>query len=275
MSAGSLASGSSASSTVTAATSSVRQVTSDPSPFVWGGLLPTLGLSGLLLWAWWAFAPNDIEANVKRQIEAELRANGHGWVQVAVSGQHVLLSGTPPGKEAPDDALARARAATCASWIGPQTCAVQVVGAFAAVQVPAPPNPTPTPAAAAATPAAQAAACERSLAAELEGQRVEFASGSAVIASRSNALLDRLAAAARACAGTLVVEGHTDNVGSAAANQSLSQARAEAVRAALVQRGLAAERLSARGFGLDRPLADNDSAEGRARNRRIEFRAGS
>ena len=67
-----------------------------------------------------------------------------------------------------------------------------------------------------------------------------------------------------------VIEGHTDNVGSAAANLKLSQSRAEAVRNYLVKKyGIAADRLTAKGYGLTRPVADNATEAGRQQNRRI------
>ena len=69
----------------------------------------------------------------------------------------------------------------------------------------------------------------------------------------------------------LLVVGHTDSTGSAAANLKLSQQRAEAVRAALVARGIAASRLSAQGVGSSAPVASNDSESGRAQNRRVEL----
>lgn len=69
----------------------------------------------------------------------------------------------------------------------------------------------------------------------------------------------------------LTVEGHTDNTGSAAHNQTLSEGRAAAVVAALEALGIAADRLEAKGFGPDRPIAGNDTAEGRAQNRRVEL----
>lgn len=70
---------------------------------------------------------------------------------------------------------------------------------------------------------------------------------------------------------TMVVEGHTDSQGKDAMNQELSQKRAEAVRAYLVSRGIAADRITATGFGPGRPIADNASPEGRANNRRVEI----
>lgn len=69
----------------------------------------------------------------------------------------------------------------------------------------------------------------------------------------------------------LSVEGHTDNVGDAKSNLKLSDDRAKSVVAALTKSGVAASRLSAAGFGQDRPVADNRSEEGRAKNRRVEL----
>jgi outer membrane protein OmpA-like peptidoglycan-associated protein len=69
----------------------------------------------------------------------------------------------------------------------------------------------------------------------------------------------------------ITVEGHTDSQGEASYNQDLSQRRAQSVRDYLVSRGLAADRITAEGFGLTRPIADNSSPEGRANNRRVEI----
>jgi outer membrane protein OmpA-like peptidoglycan-associated protein len=70
----------------------------------------------------------------------------------------------------------------------------------------------------------------------------------------------------------LEVSGHTDNQGSADLNRRLSTERAEAVKSYLEANGVAPERLEARGFGPDKPVADNRTAAGRSKNRRIEFR---
>jgi outer membrane protein OmpA-like peptidoglycan-associated protein len=67
------------------------------------------------------------------------------------------------------------------------------------------------------------------------------------------------------------IEGHTDNVGSADANKALSENRAAAVMSALIRRGIAAERLSSAGLGASKPIADNRTDEGRAKNRRVEL----
>ncbi len=69
----------------------------------------------------------------------------------------------------------------------------------------------------------------------------------------------------------LRIEGHTDNVGSAASNQALSQKRAETVRTWLISQKIAADRLTAKGFGDTKPVADNSTEDGRAKNRRVEL----
>ena len=69
----------------------------------------------------------------------------------------------------------------------------------------------------------------------------------------------------------LSIEGHTDNSGAVAHNRSLSEDRARSVVAALTAKGIAADRLQAAGFGADKPVADNGSEEGKARNRRVEL----
>lgn len=69
----------------------------------------------------------------------------------------------------------------------------------------------------------------------------------------------------------LSVNGHTDNVGNAAANKTLSENRAKSVMTAIVAQGINATRLSAKGFGQESPIADNRSEEGRGKNRRVEL----
>lgn len=69
---------------------------------------------------------------------------------------------------------------------------------------------------------------------------------------------------------SIIIEGHTDSVGSEAANIGLSQRRAEAVRSYLARQGVSASRLSATGLGESAPVASNDSATGRQQNRRVE-----
>jgi outer membrane protein OmpA-like peptidoglycan-associated protein len=102
---------------------------------------------------------------------------------------------------------------------------------------------------------------------------VIFASGKADLLPGARAKLDQVA---RALAESdaqqkIVVEGHTDSRGSDALNQDLSARRAAAVRNYLVSKGLAPERVVAQGLGPSRPISDNETAEGRANNRRVEL----
>ena len=115
-------------------------------------------------------------------------------------------------------------------------------------------------------------ACETSLRSLLSNTRIQFASKSAVIDDASAPLIVSIAEAAKSCPGRLRIEGHTDSTGRDDENQELSVARAEAVRAALIEQGVAPARLVARGFGSRKPIGDNRTRDGRARNRRIEIK---
>ncbi len=124
-----------------------------------------------------------------------------------------------------------------------------------------------------AAPGAGMAAQLAGSACHVELHGVYFSSGSAVLLEESEPMLKQVAALVKASpAAGLTIEGHTDNIGSAEYNQKLSEARANAVREALVSRyGIPAGRLSAKGFGLTRPVDSNATVEGRAHNRRVEL----
>jgi outer membrane protein OmpA-like peptidoglycan-associated protein len=103
-------------------------------------------------------------------------------------------------------------------------------------------------------------------------RNIFFDTGKSVLRSESNAELDRLVKLMNDVPGLKVeISGHTDNTGSAKANQTLSQDRAQAVVAYLTSKGIAASRMTAKGYGQDAPIATNDTADGRQQNRRTEF----
>lgn len=105
---------------------------------------------------------------------------------------------------------------------------------------------------------------------------IQFETGSAVIKPASYAVLDEILKSAVVAEGLkLGVYGHTDNVGNDAANLKLSDSRAEAVKSYLISKGLSADRLESKGFGASKPIEDNATAEGRARNRRVQIVLGS
>lgn len=102
---------------------------------------------------------------------------------------------------------------------------------------------------------------------------IEFESGSARLTDVGRTILDEMAGKMRQIGDARVqIIGHTDDVGQRQANIALSHARAEAVRSYLVGAGIARDSLSVLGKGPDEPVADNGTPEGRARNRRIQFR---
>jgi len=104
-------------------------------------------------------------------------------------------------------------------------------------------------------------------------EQVKFATGSAAILPASNGILTAVAKVLEEHAEIkhLRVEGHTDNVGSAAMNKSLSGRRAASVATWLMQHGVDQSRLSSQGFGLERPIDTNETPQGRQNNRRVEF----
>lgn len=343
-------------------------------PFAFRGLIPLLGLLGVLVFGLSRFAHRWIERSVLENVTSALAAAGHGWARIDLSGQRVRLSGSPPTMAAADAAVSAAREARCPTWLGSRVCAVSVFGEYEASEATwmdmaasieegvltlsgempsgqardalvsfargvlpqdsavelvdrltvaerAAPRGfdglaqsvarlaslcltgratlTAGTVSVACTVARaeesqirtllaplassgslgsvelvvsdDVALCERQLADLLTGARIEFATGSATLAASAGPLLDRIAGVADRCPGTLRVEGHTDSTGNPEANQALSQARAEAVLSALASRGIERDRLQAIGYGQANPVDDNATAEGRARNRRIEI----
>lgn len=107
----------------------------------------------------------------------------------------------------------------------------------------------------------------------LANRTIEFESGKAELTPSGRAILDEMTAAMLKLKERKVdIIGHTDNQGLRATNQSLSVARAEAVKAYLGSHGIKEALMAASGQGADRPVASNGDPAGRARNRRIEFR---
>jgi outer membrane protein OmpA-like peptidoglycan-associated protein len=103
-------------------------------------------------------------------------------------------------------------------------------------------------------------------------QGVYFDTGSDAIRPESAPTLKQIADMLREHGELkITIEGHTDNVGQAAANQQLSEKRAAAVKAYLVAQGIAADRLESSGYGDTKPVASNETAEGRQQNRRVEL----
>lgn len=101
---------------------------------------------------------------------------------------------------------------------------------------------------------------------------INFDFGKSVIRDESNPIIEQIVQMMKSNPDLKIgVEGHTDNVGSPASNKILSEARAKSVVSAIVGQGISADRLTPAGYGQDKPIADNNTEEGRAKNRRVEL----
>ena len=131
------------------------------------------------------------------------------------------------------------------------------------------PTPPPRPAPAPPPPAPKRPdPCSETV--QLEG--VKFDNASAKLGPNAGTVLDETVTALQRCENRRVrLNAYTDSNGSDAYNEKLSQKRAESVRAYLVSHGVSASRIEAHGLGEKNPIADNSTAEGRAKNRRVEI----
>ncbi len=106
-----------------------------------------------------------------------------------------------------------------------------------------------------------------------DARNVQFVTGKATLSKTATVNLDEMAAyLLKYPELKLAIHGHTDNVGSAAVNQRLSERRAESARNYLVKKGVSADRITTAGFGMTQPIVDNKTAANRALNRRTEFK---
>lgn len=159
-------------------------------------------------------------------------------------------------------------AAAGATTTAPAAPAPPAAGASTtAPAAPGSPGATTPPAPAPGAPAA----VQNELDALLKSKIIEFPSGSTSLTAQWVAAVDQVAEALRGNDAKVQIAGHSDGRGDPAVNLRLSLDRAESIKAALVQRGIAADRLSTTGYGQARPIADNATDAGRQRNRRIEF----
>lgn len=197
--------------------------------------------------------------------EAEAAASITG-VTVAADGREIVLTGVVASEEQ------RQRARIVAMALpGVRTVENRLTVAPATPPpAPAPPVSSASSPTAASAPSAQAAAAQEQINTILIDRRIEFESGKDVLLSRSIPILEEVEGVLeQAPQLSITIEGHTDNVGDAAMNRSLSEARAQAVVRWLRDRGIAANRMQAAGRGPDQPIAPNTTAAGRARNRRV------
>jgi outer membrane protein OmpA-like peptidoglycan-associated protein len=108
---------------------------------------------------------------------------------------------------------------------------------------------------------------------KFDARKVQFVTGSSQLTKAAMTELDKGATILKEHPKiNISIEGHTDNTGSVAGNQKLSEKRAVAVKAYLAKKGVGEDRMTTSGFGQSKPIADNKTAAGRASNRRVEFK---
>jgi OOP family OmpA-OmpF porin len=214
----------------------------------------------------WVLSGTASTQTEKTAIETEFerqRLAASGW-SLAVA---TPVAQDEPRREVAMDVLGTPAAETWKTDIAP--VAEPSPGQQIAVAAPARPPAN-------STDATGSARCEAPLAEFSARNAILFRSGAAQITPDSASALDELATNLGACpAASIHVEGHTDADGDEQLNLALSVARAEAVVRALIERGIAPERLYALGYGESNPIGDNTTAEGKALNRRIVVKIAS
>ncbi len=114
--------------------------------------------------------------------------------------------------------------------------------------------------------------CQKSFKSLLSKNKIHFKTARAILIKESSKLLDQFFLVATSCPDAVIlIEGYTDSKGSKKSNKKLSQKRAQAVVNYLKQKGIAKNKLKAKGYGEEKPIATNRTPKGRALNRRIEF----
>jgi len=186
---------------------------------------------------------SDIEQELGATAADAVSRQNLFWASVEPSGQEIVLTGAAP------DYASKKKAGQIAAEVQGVTGVdnrIAIIG--------------------------EAGTCQTEIDGYLARERVTFKKGKSDISESSYPVLGLIASIARNCDTRIEVASHTDAEGDAAINMKLSQRRADAVRKYLVQSGVDAEQVEARGYGETQPIADSSSDEGREANRRVEFR---
>jgi outer membrane protein OmpA-like peptidoglycan-associated protein len=212
--------------------------------------------------------PEPAQPPVRQVVQMEGKGQqANGATGAAAVPRPQAETGDPAGRGTSSVPAEPARSTPAQGQPRPPSAPLPPAAVVAAVPVPtAPPRPE-------AAPARTLLECRRAVDAVTKNLVIRFTAGSLVIEPASEGPLQRLARVAREkCSGArLRIGGHTDNRGREQFNLELSFDRAAAVRDLLVKAGLPTERLEVVGYGSGRPIAENETEEGRTRNRRITF----
>ncbi|QJB69121.1 OmpA family protein [Parasphingorhabdus halotolerans] len=237
---------------------------------VGGKILTGAAATALLAFVGHVATGDKLISGLEQKSQTELTAQGMDGVKVAFARDPLSRTAILDGDVA-DDVKQKAMAAvlavpgvSSARWAGDINVAAASSGKNSAGDE-----------ANANDPATQEkiAKCQDGVDKTIEGKKLSFRSGSAYVSPASNKLLDEVAAALKPCAGlAIAVSGHTDDNGDAGVNKILSQERADRVAKGLAERGIAADVITATGYGAEKPLASGSGAAADAQNRRIEFK---
>jgi|GEM_PF-2348134 len=208
---------------------------------------------------------SQLERGTAELADSRLSIQGDAADAGAVAAVEAALSKLPAGYHGTQQLTYKKAAVAEAAPVPPQKPALEpapppVVQAMARAPVP--------------KPGAAAAECEQQIAGAMGKATIRFAMQSAEIEKASLAQLDRVAKVLKRCDDVRVlIGGHTDAKGREAYNRSLSLDRARSVRDYLAGAGVPRERMQVAGYGSSRPIATNETEDGRTRNRRITFEA--
>lgn len=192
----------------------------------------------------------QIERDIYQRASARLESNGIPSSGLLVSGRDAQLSGAPDSRIVSNTAV---------NLVAGVSGVRQVTTAIVLGRTTQAPLPEPEP-------------LRAQLAAIVRAHPIEFADASAFLSKDNRAVVDSIAPLLKNSPETrLRIVGHTDSTGAAAHNLILSERRAQSVRSRLVMNGVPAAQLKPEGLGSSRPIASNDTPEGRKKNRRIEF----
>ncbi len=194
----------------------------------------------------WMTVSNAAPAIEEELLNATSRITTDGedlyWVTSELDGQHLVLTGYVPDTHALKRATDMANAVEGVTSV---TNDIKLIGTDGS--------------------------CQAELNEALSREKIQFEPDSSRVSENSDFLLKMIAVVARNCETQILIIGHTDDIGDRESNQRLSEYRASSVRQYLVSSGVSADQLGAMGFGASRPIYDNSTPEGRAKNRRIEF----
>ncbi len=203
-----------------------------------------------------------VESRLSDEVQSAVDQQGLDQVTATVDGRDVLLEGTVPNVE-----RKQAAGHSVAGIEGVRNVANRLT-----LDIAPPAAGVDTDPAQGIESSSSITACQGAIDEALTAGRIDFESSSAALRESSEGALSALVAALTGCeGGRIEIAGHTDASGPRDENLELSLRRAESVLSYLVAAGVPRERLTAVGYGPDRPLVSNETPDGRAVNRRIEF----